>query len=190
MGEDNKAGLDTDQVTPETKPTELTIDEIKAQIKEELEGKYKNEISTRDQKLTQYQKDLKARMTEEERIKSESQSILNDLLEEFKGIASGSLGLDDKHKALIKGGNKDEIKESADLIKSFKESITKDYEKQIKTLTEEINILKANGTAPAAGTQIPPATLQTAYQEAIKTGNIALQNAIVRDARQKGVPLN
>jgi hypothetical protein len=112
------------------------------------------------------------------------------LLEEFKGIASGSLGLDDKHKALIKGGNKDEIKESADLIKSFKESIPKDYEKQIKTLTEEINILKANGTAPAAGTQIPPATLQTAYQEAIKTGNIALQNAIVRDARQKGVPLN
>jgi len=152
MGEDNKAGLDTDQVTPETKPTEQTIEEIKAQIKEELEGKYKNEISTRDQKLTQYQKEIKAKMSDEERIKAESQSVLNDLLEEFKGIASGSLGLDDKHKALIKGSNKDEIKESADLIKSFKESITKDYEKQIKTLTEELNILKANGNIPVKGT--------------------------------------
>jgi hypothetical protein len=90
MGEDNKAGLDTDQVTPETKPTELTIDEIKAQIKEELEGKYKNEISTRDQKLTQYQKDLKARMTEEERIKSESQRIC---LKSLKGLQVDHLDL-------------------------------------------------------------------------------------------------
>jgi hypothetical protein len=93
-------------------------------------------------------------MSDEERIKAESQSVLNDLLEEFKGIASGSLGLDDKHKALIKGSNKDEIKESADLIRSFKESIIKDYEKQIKTLTEENNILKANGSAPVKGVPI------------------------------------
>jgi hypothetical protein len=174
MADEIKAGLDTDQVTPETKPTELTIDEIRSQIKEELEGKYKNEISTRDQKLTQYQKDLKARMTEEERIKSESQSILNDLLEEFAGIASSSIGLDEKHKGLIKGSTKDEIKQSADLIKSFKDTIVKDYEKQIKTLTEEINILKANGTPPPSGHGAPTnerERLISLYNEAEKKGD-------------------
>jgi len=155
MGE-IKEGLDTVQVTPtETQPTiEEQIAKAKAEAYAEAEGKYKNEISTRDSKLTQYQKDLKARMSEEERIKSESESILKDLLEEFAGIASSSIGLDEKHKGLIKGSTKDEIKQSADLIKSFKDSVVKDYEKQIKTLTEELNILKANGTPPPAGKKV------------------------------------
>ena len=154
MADENKeSDLDKEQSQVEESAKNITPEE-RAEL-EELR-KYKDlsarDLAGKNTKITELSKEVKARMTEEERIKSESQSILNDLLEEFKGIASGSLGLDDKHKALIKGGNKDEIKESADLIKSFKESITKDYEKQIKSLTEELNILKANGTVPVKGT--------------------------------------
>ena len=156
MADENKeSDLDKEQSQVEESAKNITPEE-RAEL-EELR-KYKDlsarDLAGKNTKITELSKEVKARMTEEERIKSESQSVLNDLLEEFKGIASGSLGLDDKHKALIKGSNKDEIKESADLIKSFKESITKDYEKQIKTLTEELNILKANGTAPTKGTEL------------------------------------
>ena len=180
MPENTTQGLESTQETVITEPAkELTIDEIKAQAKAEataeLEGKYKNEISTRDQKLTKYQKDLKDRMTEEERIKAESQSVLNELLDEFATIASNSIGLDDKHKSLIRGSNKEEIKDSAELIKSFKESITKDYEKQITKLEEEIKILKAGGSAPAGSGQKVVGSLReqliNQYNEAEKRGD-------------------
>ena len=151
-----KEGLEAIQETQiESQPTISSDERAELETLRKQTELYKSDLSGKDKKLTELQKEIKAKMSDEERIKAESQSVLNDLLEEFKGIASGSLGLDDKHKALIKGSNKDEIKESADLIKSFKESITKDYEKQIKTLTEEINILKANGTPPPSGQGAP-----------------------------------
>jgi chromosome segregation ATPase len=192
MPEPIKEGAVSEQPTPAAEPAkEQSIEELRAELesykkKTELSA---NEISTRDKKLTELQKEVKARMSEEERIKAESQSVLTELLEEFSNIASGSIGLDDKHKALIKGSTKDEIKASAELVKSFKESLVKDYEKQIKTLTEELAIYKANGTPPKAGTQTEPANLQSAYNEAIKTGNAALQIAIKRQAGREGFVL-
>ena len=90
-------------------------------------------------------------MSDEERIKSEAQSTLQDLLEEFSNVAAANIGLDDKHKSLLKGNTKDEIKSTAESLKSFKESIEKPHLDKIKSLEEEIKILKANGTPPKNG---------------------------------------
>jgi len=148
-----KEGLEEIQTTQtETQPT---IEELRAQIKEELEGKYKNEISTRDQKLTQYQKDLKAKMSDEERIKAEAEAERKEWLEDIAKTKADSLGLDEKHSALIKGNSKDEINANAELIKSYRDSVVKDLEKQLKAKDEELNILKANGTPPPAGQGAP-----------------------------------
>lgn len=149
--EEIKEGLEVTQETPKGQPEDIESLRAELETLRKQTELNKADLSGKDKKLTELQKEVKARMTEEERIKSESQSVLNELLEEFAIIASNSIGLDEKHRSLIKGSNKEEIKVSAELIKSFKESVTKEYEKQIKSLTEELNILKANGTPPTSG---------------------------------------
>jgi hypothetical protein len=150
---ENKEGLDVNQETQtETQPTiEEQIAKAKAEAYAEAEGKYKNEISTRDTKLTQYQKDLKAKMSDEERIKAEAEAERREWLSDIAQTKAQALSLDEKHSALIKGNSKDEINAAAELVKSFKDSVVKEYEKKIKTLEEELNILKANGSAPVKG---------------------------------------
>jgi len=152
-----KEGLEVTQETPtESQPTiEEQIAKAKAEAYAEIEGKYKNEISTRDQKLTQYQKDLKALMSDEERIKAEAEAERKEWLEDIAKTKADYLGLDEKHSALIKGNSKDEINANAELIKSYRDSVVKDLEKQLKAKDEELNILKANGTAPPSGQGAP-----------------------------------
>ena len=146
-------GLDTVQVTPpETQPTiEEQIAKAKADAYAEAEGKYKNEISTRDTKLTQYQKDLKAKMTEEERIKSEADAERKEWLSDIALTKAQALNLDEKYSALIKGNSKDEINASAELVKSLLDSVNQVKDKTIKALEDKIKILEANGTPPPAG---------------------------------------
>jgi len=181
----------TEGQTPEIQESkELSIDEVKEQARLETEKKYKELLSSRDKANTDLKKELLATKTAEEQAKFKIDEERKEFLKEVADITAKNIGLDDKFSSLIKGNSREELKESAELIRSFKDSITKDYEKQIKTLTEELNVLKANTQAPAAGNTTPPATLQSAYQDAIKTGNIAQQNAIVRAAAQQGVTLN
>ena len=194
MPEKKEEGSVDVQVTPtqeSAKKDEINIDELRAELdalkkKSELSA---NEISTRDKKITDLSKEIKARMTEEERIKAESQSVLQELLEEFSTIASNSIGLDDKHKALIKGNTKDEIKASAELLKSYKESLVKDFEKQIKALTEENNVLKASGQAPKSGASPVPEGLQAQYDAAKKSGKADEMIAIIRAAKREAIEI-
>jgi LPS O-antigen subunit length determinant protein (WzzB/FepE family) len=175
MAEEIKGLEATQETSNDAQPTiEEQIAQAKADAYAEAEGKYKNEISTRDSKLTQYQKDLKAKMSDEERIKAESEAERKEWLEDIAKTKADALSLDDKHSALIKGNSKDEINAAAELVKSFKDSVVKDYEKQIKALTEELTILKANGSAPRTGATDPTderSRLINEYNEAEKRGD-------------------
>ena len=55
------------------------------------------------------------------------------------------------------------------LIKSFKDTLTKDYEKQLKAKDEEIAILKANGVVPPKGTPSGAKTITEAQFNAMDT---------------------
>jgi hypothetical protein len=160
--------------TQTDEPKELTIDEIKEQIRLEADKKYKELLSGRDRANTDLKKELLATKTAEEQAKFKADEERKEWLRDVAEMSAKNIGLEDKFSGLIKGNSKDELKESADLIRSFKESITKDYEKQIKTLTEEINILKANGTPPPSGQGAPTnerERLIGLYNEAEKKGD-------------------
>jgi len=193
MPDKNTQGLETTQETVEP-AKDLTIDEIKAQAKAEamaeIEGKYKNEISTRDQKLTQYQKDLKARMTEEERIKAQAEEERKEWLNDIAKTKADALQLDEKHSALIKGSNKEEISSSAEMVKSLIETVSKEKDKTIKALEDRIKILEANGTPPPSGSPTVTATLQTQFNEAKKLNDLPMQMAIKRQAQREGFVIN
>lgn len=195
MPNEKEQGLDENQETgKEEKAKDLTIDEIKAQAKAEamaeIEGKYKNEISTRDQKLTQYQKDLKARMTEEERIKAQAEEERKEWLSDIAKTKADALQLDDKHSALIKGSSKDEINASAELVKSLVDTVSKEKDKTIKALEDKIKILEANGTVPPAGIKTVPEGIQSQYDDYKKKGMTAEMISLVRTAKLQGIQIN
>ena len=160
--------------TPEEQPKELTIDEIKEQVRLEADKKYKELLSGRDRANTDLKKELLATKTAEEQAKFKADEERKEWLKDVADMSAKNIGLDDKFSGLIKGNSKDELKESADLIRSFKETITKDFEKQIKALTEELTILKANGSAPKIGVTDPTderSRLISEYNEAEKRGD-------------------
>ena len=71
-------------------------------------------------------------------------------------IQAETLGLEEKHASLIKGAFKQEIKESAELVKSLIDSISSEKDKQIKKLEDELKTYKAAGEVPKKGT--PPSS--------------------------------
>jgi len=162
--------------TPEIQESkELSIDEVKEQARLETEKKYKELLSSRDKANTDLKKELLATKTAEEQAKFKIDEERKEFLKEVADMTAKNIGLDDKFSSLIKGNSKDELKESADLIRSFKDSITKDYEKQITKLEEEIKILKAGGSAPAGSGQKVVGSLReqliNQYNEAEKRGD-------------------
>jgi chromosome segregation ATPase len=161
MTDEIKQGQTTEPETVKTEPAkDQNIDELRAELeslRKESELK-KNEIATRDKKLTEYQKELKSKMTEEERLKAEAEAERKEWLEDMAKIQAETLGLDEKHASLIKGANKQEIKESAELIKSLIDSISSEKDKQInekdkqiKKLEDELRTYKAAGEVPKKG---------------------------------------
>jgi chromosome segregation ATPase len=156
MPEEIKQGQTTEPETVKTEPAkDQNIDELRAELealKKDSELK-KNEIATRDKKLTEYQKELKSKMTEEERLKAEAEAERKEWLEDMAKIQAETLGLEEKHASLIKGANKQEIKESAELIKSLIDSISVEKDKQIKKLEDELRTYKAAGEAPKKATE-------------------------------------
>jgi len=162
--------------TPEIQESkELSIDEVKEQARLETEKKYKELLSSRDKANTDLKKELLATKTAEEQAKFKIDEERKEFLKEVADMTAKNIGLDDKFSSLIKGNSKDELKESAELIRSFKDSITKDYEKQITKLEEEIKILKAGGSAPAGSGQKVVGSLReqliNQYNEAEKRGD-------------------
>jgi Fe-S cluster assembly scaffold protein SufB len=154
MAKDNAEGLDTNQETRIEEPeAEKNIDDLRAELdalrkQSELN---KLDLSGKDKKLTELQKEIKSRMTEEEKIRAEAAQERQELLNEYANIVCDAISLDEKHRGLIKGNTRDEIKSSADAVKSFKETIIKEYDKKFKELNEELNILKSNGDSPRKG---------------------------------------
>lgn len=154
MPEEIKEGAVIEQPTPKSEPAkkeEISAETLTEKIKADLELKYKDEISGRDKKLTQIQKELNARLTEEERLKIESENRIRATLEKYSKIAVKAAGLDESFASLISGSNEDEIDLKIDAFTKIKESITKEYEKKIKALEDELNIYKANGPVPKKG---------------------------------------
>lgn len=205
MAEEKKEGIEKPQSTPEEKAKEeVNVDELIEKAKEEArleaikeaEGKFKKEISTRDQTITKLQKDVNATKSEDERKQIEAEERHKTVLHKYSKLAVKAAGLDESFSDLITGNNEDEIDSKIETFMKVKESIEKPHLEVIKThlekiksLEEEINILKASGVPPKGGTQTEPASLQTAYDEAKKRGDFAAQTAIKRQAGKTGVEL-
>lgn len=177
MPEEIKQGQTVEPETVKTEPAkDQNIDELRAELealKKDSELK-KNEIATRDKKLTEYQKELKSKMTEEERLKAEAEAERKEWLDDMAKIQAETLGLEEKHASLIKGANKQEIKESAELIKSLIDSISIEKDKQIKKLEDELRTYKAAGEAPKGGNTTPASARQSLinqYNEAEAKGD-------------------
>ena len=157
MADEIKEGLDKDQVTPKEEPKveSITAEERAelAKLREESEL-LKRDLKGKDTKITEYQKDLKARMTEEERIKAQAEEERKEWLNDIAKTKADALQLDEKHSALIKGSSKDEINQSAEIVKSLIESVSKEKDKTIKALEDRIKILEANGEPPKKGNKV------------------------------------
>lgn len=204
MLDEKKEGIDANQSTPESKAAEIDVEAEIAKAKEEArlealkeaEGKYKKEISTRDQAITKLQKDVNATKSDEEKAKIEAEEQRKSILSKYSRLAVKAVGLNDDFSDLISGNNEDEIDSRIETFMKVKESIEKPHLEVIKThlekiksLEEEITILKASGAAPKGGAGAEPATLQSAYDEAKKRGDFAAQTAIKRQAGKTGVEL-
>ena len=97
MTDEIKQGQTAEPETVKTEPAkDQNIDELRAELealKKDSELK-KNEIATRDKKLTEYQKELKSKMTEEERLKAEAEAERKEWLDDMAKIQAETLGYD------------------------------------------------------------------------------------------------
>jgi hypothetical protein len=204
MADDKKEGIDASQSTPDDKAAAVDVEaqiekakeEARAEALREAEGKYKKEISTRDQAITKLQKDVNATKSDEEKAKIEAEEQRKAILSKYSKLAVKAAGLADDFSDLITGTNEDEIDSKIETFIKVKESIEKPHFdvikthlEKIKSLEEEITILKASGAAPKGGGATEPATLQSAYDDAKKRGDFAAQTAIKRQASKTGVEL-
>ena len=166
MADEKKEGIDTNQSTPESNAAEIDVEAEIAKAKEEArleafkeaEGRYKKEISTRDQAITKLQKDVHATKSDEEKAKIEAEEQRKAILSKYSKLAVKAAGLADDFSDLITGTNEDEIDSKIETFMKVKESIEKPHFdvikthlEKIKSLEEEINILKASGAAPKGG---------------------------------------
>ena len=156
MSEDNKAGQGETQATPGSK--EIDIEKIKKEVEASIEAKYKTEISGLNRKVTESEKQLKARLTEEEQAKIAQDEKRKADLGRYAKMAAKAAGFDDAFSELITGSDGDEIDRKVEVFSKMKESIekphlevVKTHLEKIKSLEEEINILKASGAVPKGG---------------------------------------
>ena len=170
MAGEKGEGLDVkDQGTPKEEPakkdevnTEDLIEQAKKEAREEaykeVEGKFKKELSTRDQTITKLQKDINATKSDEERAKIEAAEDRKNTLVQYARLAAEKLGLDETVSDFISGETIDEIRTKLESFQKVKEAFLEPLNKEIKTLQdankaleEEIKILRASGAAPKAG---------------------------------------
>lgn len=173
---DEQKGLDASQETSATEPIITADERAELETLRKQTELYKSDLSGKDKKLTELQKEVKARMSAEEQAKMQAEEERKEWLSDIALTKAQALNLDDKHSALIKGNSKDEINAAAELVKSFKDSVVKDYEKKIKTLEEELNILKANGTPPPAGTPASTGKMEFTREELKDPANRKIYN--------------
>lgn len=191
MAEENKEGLDASQETPKETPAEtITPEALKEQIRAELESQYKTEISTRDRKLSEYQKELKNKLTDEERIKLEAEEERKSFLNDYAEVAGEKVGLTKDELKFIKGSNREEIKQNIEEFDKLLKAKMSEKDKTIKKLEDELKIYKASGNPPPSGSPTVTATLQTQFNEAKKLNDLPMQMAIKRQAQREGFVIN
>lgn len=187
MSEDNKAGQGETQATPESK--EIDIEQIKKEIEASIEAKYKTEISGLNRKVTESEKQLKARLTEEEQAKIAQDEKRKADLGRYAKMAAKAAGFDDAFSELITGSDGDEIDRKVEVFSKMKESIEKPLNDRIKSLEDELKIAKANGTPPAAGAATSTGDYQSQYDALKAQGKFDDAVAILRAAQREGKPI-
>lgn len=180
----------TDQSTPN--PLQDEIEKMKKLLedqKKEISGL--NRKISDDEKLIK-QKELEAlkgverEKAEVELAKAEKERVLKEV-EELKRSrivdkALSDAGIPLEFAKRISGQSEEEI--TAD-VKEFNEFI----ESVVKSKVEKAVNTALAGKAPAAGAAPTTGDLQAQYNEAKKTGNFALQNALLRQAAKEGITL-
>jgi len=155
MAEENKeVELEKGQTPEVPESKELSIEEAKEQIRLETEKKYKELLSSRDKANTDLKKELLATKSAEEQAKFKADEERKEWLADIAKTKAEALQLDEKHSALIRGSSKDEINQSAELVKSLIDSVNKEKDKTIKALEDRIKILEANGETPKKGNKV------------------------------------
>ena len=145
------AGQATEQGTQTTTATDINIEEITKKVTAEVEAKYKNEISGLNRKVTESEKAYKLRLSEEERTKAEADEKRKLYLERYVKLAVKAAGFDESFSELFSGVDEEDIDKRVSSFDKLKQTIEKPHLDKIKSLEEEIKILKANGTPPKNG---------------------------------------
>jgi len=157
MPDDIKAGDLQQEPTPATEPANILTIEERAELEElrKVKELSQKDLKGKDSKITELTKQVMATKSAEEQARIEAESKHRDGLVKYTKLAVEKVGLTSDFADLITGNDYDEIDGKIQTFTKIKESMSKDYEKQIKTLTEELNILKANGTPPPSGQGAP-----------------------------------
>jgi hypothetical protein len=156
MPDEIKAGDLSQEPTPATEPANTLTIEERAELEElrRVKELSQKDLKGKDSKITELTKQVMATKTAEEQAKIESDNRLKDGLVKYTKLAVEKVGLTSDFADLITGNDYDEIDGKIQIFTKIKDSMSKDFEKQIKTLTEELNILKANGTVPTKGVEV------------------------------------
>jgi len=157
MPDEIKAGDLPQEPTPATEPANTLTIEERAELEElrKVKELSQKDLKGKDSKITELTKQVMATKSAEEQARIEAESKHRDGLVKYTKLAVEKVGLTSDFADLITGNDYDEIDGKIQTFTKIKESMSKDYEKQIKTLTEELNILKANGTPPPSGQGAP-----------------------------------
>lgn len=178
MPDEIKAGDLNTEPTPATEPAKTLSIEERAELEElrrvkELSSK---DLKGKDTKITELTKQVMATKTAEEQARIEAENRMKAGLEKYTKLAVDKVGLSAEFAELISGNDYDEIDNKIQTFNKIKESMSKDYEKQIKTLTEELAIYKANGIPPKKGDETAAAKLEFSREELKDPVNRKLYN--------------
>ena len=176
-------------------PNDVNQAELQKKL-EELETRFKKEVSGRDRRIADMEKTMKEKerekLSEEERIKAELEEFKAEkerLAKETenlrrqstieKSLYENELPIELSNR--IQGSNEEEIKDD---IKQFNDYVNSIVDERIKKLTNE----KLAGKSPVAGTQ-EASTLKSAFDKAKASGNLALMTKIREEALKQGIQI-
>lgn len=150
---------------------ESDIELLKTQMADVLKQNeiFKNEISTRDKKITELQK---KDMTEKEKLQLEKKELIENVTKTKLDLVKQKLSLDDGFEALL-GSNIEQIDANAELLKQFSTKILEAKTAEIESLKSELAKYKANTGDPGKGNGVPN-DIDAQITEAKKNGNAAL----------------
>lgn len=134
-----------------------TLEDMQKQLNElaEANKRLSGSISAKDKSLNALQKensDLKKKgMDETEKAIAEAKEEKAFIVKQAHEMITESMGLDENTASLISGETGQEIRDKAEILKTYKESILKEATDKIASLEKEIETLKGNMPNPGSG---------------------------------------